>query len=222
MTLPMDKEMRVLGLRRRAVADYAALPPDVRATLDAYARGVNAWIDAQGRFSAPEFILLGKPEPWTPVDCLLWGKTMGLSLSMNWRQELARLRLSNHLPRELIEALWPAQHEAGQPPHGWTRRSATPPRAASRQAPSCPLSRHRYTQPDHASNEWAVDGTHTATGAPLLAGDPHLGFGFPGLWYLARIDMPGQVASRRQRTGRARHRARPQQPHRLDLHHDRR
>ena len=44
-----------------------------------------------------------------------------------------------------------------------------------------------------ASNEWAVDGRHTATGAPLLAGDPHLGFGFPGIWYLARIDMPGRV-----------------------------
>ncbi len=193
VTLPMDKEMRVLGLRRRAVADYAALPPDVRATLDAYARGVNAWIDAHGRFSAPEFILFGKPEPWTPVDCLLWGKTMGLWLSMNWRQELARLRLSDHLPRELIDALWPAQHEAGQPA-AWLdkaiRYAAAGGIAAGALLPAFPAP---FTQPDHASNEWAVDGSHTATGAPLLAGDPHLGFGFPSLWYLVRIDMPGQV-----------------------------
>jgi len=47
-----------------------------------------------------------------------------------------------------------------------------------------------FTLPHTASNEWAVDGRHTATGAPLLAGDPHLAFGFPAIWYLARIDTP--------------------------------
>ena len=50
-----------------------------------------------------------------------------------------------------------------------------------------------YTLPSSASNEWAVDGRHTATGAPLLAGDPHLAFGFPAIWYLARIDTPDGV-----------------------------
>ena len=38
-----------------------------------------------------------------------------------------------------------------------------------------------------------MDGRHTATGAPLLAGDPHLAFGFPGIWYLARIETPDGV-----------------------------
>ena len=50
-----------------------------------------------------------------------------------------------------------------------------------------------FTLPQSASNEWAVDGRHTATGAPLLAGDPHLGYAMPGLWYLARIEWPGHV-----------------------------
>ena len=50
-----------------------------------------------------------------------------------------------------------------------------------------------YTQPSQASNEWAVDGSRSATGAPLLAGDPHLAFGFPSLWYLARIDTPDET-----------------------------
>ena len=92
VTLPLDRMMRVLGLRQAAEADYAALPPDARAMLQAYANGVNAWIAMRGRFAAPEFLVFGAPEPWTPVDCLLWGKTMGLWLSMNWRQELARRR----------------------------------------------------------------------------------------------------------------------------------
>ncbi len=47
--------------------------------------------------------------------------------------------------------------------------------------------------PDTASNEWAVDGSHSATGAPLLAGDPHLALGFPSIWYLARIQTPDHV-----------------------------
>ncbi len=50
-----------------------------------------------------------------------------------------------------------------------------------------------FTQPSRASNAWAVDGRWTNTGAPLLAGDPHLAFGFPGLWYLVRIETPGGV-----------------------------
>ncbi|WP_084518898.1 MULTISPECIES: penicillin acylase family protein [unclassified Bradyrhizobium] len=61
--------------------------------LEAYARGVNAWIDERGRFSAEEFLLLGAPEPWSPVDSMLWGETMGVWLSHNWRTELARLNL---------------------------------------------------------------------------------------------------------------------------------
>ena len=150
---------------------------------------MNAWIGAHGRFSAPEFILLGAPEPWSPVDCLLWGKTMGLWLSMNWHQELARLPLSAKLPPALVEALWPTQHEAGEP--AAMRETAF--RYAAFGGIPLPAFPAPFTQPDHASNEWAVDGSHTATGAPLLAGDPHLAFGFPSLWYLVRIDTPDQV-----------------------------
>ncbi|MBV8703993.1 MAG: penicillin acylase family protein, partial [Acetobacteraceae bacterium] len=187
--LPMDRQMRTLGLARRAAADEAALPADGRAMLAAYARGVNAWIGQRGRFAAPEFVALGAPEPWRPGDSLLWGKTMGLWLSFNWRQELARWRLEGKMPREAILALWPDQHQSGRPdaPVG---QSAEADAEAARFAAALPAFPAPFTQPDRASNEWAVDGSHSATGAPLLAGDPHLGFGFPSLWYLARIDTP--------------------------------
>ncbi len=64
-TLPLDRMMRTLGLRQRVVADLPRLPPDARALLDAYARGVNAWIALRGRFAAPEFVAFGAPRPWT-------------------------------------------------------------------------------------------------------------------------------------------------------------
>src|SRR5262249_32598243 len=108
-TLPFDREMRVLGLNYRATADVATMPAADRDVLEAYARGVNAWISARGRFSAPEFIFLGAPEPWRPVDTLRWAKTMGLGLAGNWQQELARLSLSQTLPMERIAELWPTR-----------------------------------------------------------------------------------------------------------------
>ncbi len=191
-TLPIDRMMRTLGLRQCAVADLAALPSDTRAVLEAYARGVNAWIELKGRFAAPEFLLLGVPEAWQPADSLLWAKTMGLWLSTNWRHELSRQALSGKLPAATIEQLWPRQ--AGAPrPDAMATPMAKYAEAASRLLSVLPHFPEPYTAPPTASNEWAVDGRHTATGAPLLAGDPHLAFGFPGIWYLARIDVAGHV-----------------------------
>jgi penicillin amidase len=191
-TLPIDRMMRTLGLRNRATADLVALPRDARKLLDAYASGVNAWIGTRGRFAAPEFLVLDSPEPWQPVDTLLWAKTMGLWLSSNWRTELSRQALAGHVPKDRIDELWAPTPGTGHP----DARLPSPTRfaeAAQRLAAVLPVFPGAYTLPDTASNEWAVDGHHTATGAPLLAGDPHLGFGFPGIWYLARIETPGHV-----------------------------
>jgi len=192
VTLPMDRQMRVLGLRQRALADYPTLPAPTRAMLEAYARGVNAWIAARGRFSAPEFLLVGAPEKWEPVDSLLWGKTMGLWLSENWRTELSRLSLAGRLSQQQIDELWPTSHADGHPDAraATDRRYAAAAEALLAQLPAFPAP---FTLPATASNEWAVDGRHTATGAPLLAGDPHLQYGLPGIWYLARIETPDGV-----------------------------
>ncbi len=190
--LTLDEFTRTLGLRRRAAADYALLPPHTKALLLAYARGVNAEIAARGRWIAPECLLFGRPGPWTPVDSLLWGKVMTLYLSGNYRQELARLALRGTLPAAMIASLWPAQAE---PPGPQAKLAATPglTRLAAALVPLVPRFGDAFVGPATASNEWAVDGAHSVTGAPLLAGDPHLGLSLPGVWYLARIDTPHGV-----------------------------
>ena len=191
-TLPIDRMMRTLGLRQRAMADFATLPPDTQTMLEAYARGVNALIDLKGRFAAPEFLVLGSPERWEATDCLLWAKTMGLWLSMNWRQELARQAVAGRVPAAMLEQMWPPQ-TAVPAPDAMNASSTRFAETASRLLAVLPQFPGAYTLPWSASNEWAVDGRHSVTGAPLLAGDPHLAFSFPGIWYLARIDMPGRV-----------------------------
>jgi penicillin amidase len=192
--LPHDREMRILGIRHSAEADAADLSPESVALLQAYANGVNAWIDRRGRLAAPEFVFLGKPPPWTIADSLLWGKTMGLWLSGNWETELERLALSAHLSRAKIDSLWPTAAttlpvDASRldPAEGYPAGTAAAARQALTWIQHFPQA---FTEPAQASNEWAVSGAHTASGQPLLAGDPHLGFDFPGLWYLARIDTP--------------------------------
>lgn len=187
-TLPLDRQMRVLGLRVHALADLETLPAPTRAMLEAYARGVNAWISAEGRFSAPEFVLLGRPEPWQAVDSLLWGETIGLWLSSNWRTELTRFGLAGTLTARQLDELWPADQAGAGLPYAETGPRSGGARLATAAEAALPRFPAPFTMPSTASNGWAVDGQHTATGAPLLAGDPHLEFAFPGIWYLARID----------------------------------
>ena len=189
--LPIDKWMRTLGLRQAALADYAEAPKHMRELAEAYSRGVNAWITERGRFAALECLALGRPEPWEPVDSLLWGKIMGLWLSSDYRTELARRALAQKLPLERVYELWPSPEERGRPDaRARDQRYAALARGLEQILPHFPAA---FTQPDTASNGWAVDGRHSASGAPLLAGDPHLGFGFPGIWYLARIETPEGV-----------------------------
>ncbi len=187
--LPIDRLTRTLGLRQLAEDAVPGLPAPTRALLDAYARGVNAAIGARGRFIAPEFLVLGRPAPWTLADSLLWGRLMGLSLAGNWRTELARLADSGQLPAARLLQLSPAHADTPAPD-----AALTPPglfRLAARLDRLLPRYPAPWTLPEEESDEWAVDGAHSRTGAPLLAGDPHLAFGFPALWYLVRIDVPG-------------------------------
>jgi penicillin amidase len=195
--LPIDKQMRLLGLARLAEGDVAAQSPEANALLEAYATGVNAWIVNRGRFAGLEFLFFGAPEPWRTADSLLWGRTMSLWLSTNYRTELTRQALRDKVPAQRLEQLWPPHPrplapEASLTPTGPrdARLSAADAAAVLSALPTFPAP---FTLPSSASDAWAVDGRWTVTDAPLLAGDPHLSFEFPGLWYLVRIETPGGV-----------------------------
>ncbi len=185
-TIDQDRFMRALDLVGRADATLAVLEPRWRELLDAYSAGVNAFLAGHSGAWPPEFAILGRtPEPWQPRDSLLWGKLMALQLSGNWRGELARARLATRLPPEMLAQLWP----------NWPADDATTLKyvglyrqldlGSLAEALPPPLG------PSQASNEWALAGSRTATGRPLLANDPHLGLRAPGQWYLARIESPG-------------------------------
>lgn len=187
--LPLDRMARTLGEMQHAEHAYADLPEETRALLIDYTLGVNAWIAERGRLAAPEFLVLGAPAPWRPVDCMLWSETVALWLSDNFRTELSNLALRGKLAPDKIRQLWPPQPYRPAPDAGAALQQGFW-GGAPDALPSFP---EKFTLPGEASNAWAVDAHHTATGAPLLAGDPHLALQFPGIWYLARIETPANV-----------------------------
>ncbi len=182
LALAYDKQMRVLGFYRLAEANYATLDPETRADVDAYTAGVNAYLTHPAAPLPIEFQLLHvTPEPWKPADTLVFGRLMALQLSGNYREEALRAEMVGKLPADTFKLLFPDAPTPGLTTLAalkgidWTRFTGNLPKVLG---------------PQHASNEWVVDGTLTKTGKPLLANDPHLGLGAPIVWYLARIVTP--------------------------------
>ncbi len=185
----VDRWMRKLGLMRRVTEMAGALPADVKRHLDAYANGVNFWIE-QNRDALPlEFILLGyRPEPWQVTDTLLWGKLMAYQFSRTYVDEFLRLRLSRKLTPAQIEQLWPGYPEDGPLIIPDDKRRAGIAPAVTDQL-FAELS-EGIGDPRGMSNSWVLSGARTKSGAPLLANDPHLSYRAPILWYLVRIELP--------------------------------
>ncbi len=189
--LPVDRMIRTLGLHRLAEANLQRLSAEARAHVDAYAAGVNAVLEARSGALPPEFVLLGHtPEPWRPADSLVWGRLMSLQLAGNWFGEILRTRmLKAGLTANDLDTLWAATPEPEDPP-------AAPSLAAlellgADWLESMAAALPAELSPRLASNAWALAGSRTPTGKPVLAGDPHLGFTDPGHWTLARVEAPG-------------------------------
>ena len=183
--LPTDRQMRVLGLYSSAEAAFGHLSAPVQKTLEAYAAGVNAFLANRSGALPPEFLLLRfSPKPWRPADSLVWGKLMDLELTGNYRGELLRARLARTVSADDLAFLYP----------GYPKDAPTTLAGLYRELPLRELYR---SLPERvglhfASNNWVVDGGHSDSGKPILANDPHLRFGAPGFWYLARLRRPAQ------------------------------
>ena len=89
--LDTDRFIRTLGWRQATERDLAAMTLDARAVLDAYAQGVNAWLDQERDSLGSRSSLTGtKPEPWTPLDSVGWQKVQAWNVGANMDEELFR------------------------------------------------------------------------------------------------------------------------------------
>jgi len=200
-----DEYLRTLGLARAAEEDWRHAGPETRRMLDAYAAGVNRFLDTHRDRLPLEFTLLSDdPAPWTPADSLAWGKLMALNLSLNQTYEVLRNRLAEKVGDDGVAALLPPYPADGPVIVGDPAGQGLP--AAGDEAPGADDRQARGTDGADASatgapsgellarvlttggvawgsNSWVVAGTRTATGKPILANDTHLGLQMPSTWY---------------------------------------
>jgi len=208
--LEQDKQHRTLGFTAEAEAEVAQASAQSRALFEAYAAGVNAYINSlDAKALPPEFqILQYKPRPWTPADSLLVAKLFAEGLSNTWRLDIMREALAG-LPAEKRAALLPEispldvlvvgkdtmKSNASNANRIQGSGSVSPELIAAlvkdQEVEAQALERvGLYAEGLAASNNWVVSGKRTASGKPLLANDPHLAASAPSIWYLVHLSAP--------------------------------
>jgi len=191
-----DILMRHLGLNRLAVESLEAQDDETRDALQRYADGVNARLGevADGSLGrgAPEMWLFDQPVArWQPADSIAILKLMAFQSSSHLADEVLRARVSLMLGDDRIEDILP---EAPGPALAALPAYSSLVPGAPRYAEGSARSLGPYLPPPTrgfggASNAWAAGIARSATGATLLANDPHMALSAPSIWYLARLEL---------------------------------
>jgi penicillin amidase len=204
--LKHDREQRILGMRVAARKALEVGSEQDRARFEAYARGVNAYIDSHRDRLPLEFLILRySPRPWTPEDSALIAAQMVKDLNhYPYKDALAREKILARLGPELTADLYVNSSWHDRPPTvsrpnldqdtgdkddgmdtgGGTSVASRNPTPAT---DSLVFEPETDSRPVIGSNNWVVSGAHTVSGKPLLSNDMHLGHQMPNLWYEAHL-----------------------------------
>jgi len=199
--LSSDQFQVMLGLDRAAQLDWLTLPAgsSIRQSLQAYANGVNRWIDEARQSNSLPFLfklLNYQPRPWTPIDTLVIQGVMTQQLDFS-TTPLEYMMMVKTLGYDRTMQWFPVLPTDVQHPYDT--------RAYQKPTPLAPLpSQLEFGQSTllgiadteqqikalpnamgdgSASNNWAVNGPLTTSGKALMAGDPHLHLSLPSTWY---------------------------------------
>jgi penicillin amidase len=188
--LPTDTLFRSLRIREQAalMAQRQDHQSPAWQALQAYLEGVNAW---QASHPKPmEFDLIGiTPRPFTAEDTLSIAGYLAYSFAAAFRTEPALTYIRDQLGPQYLKIFdldWQPQGALGTPLAAADWQSLETVARASHEA----LIDAGIPQFE-GSNAWAVSGSRTRSGKPLLAGDPHISFAVPAVWYEAELSAPG-------------------------------
>jgi len=199
VALDYDRRQRRLGMVFGAQNGLASMEKDPisKLTVDAFTAGINAYVATLSYEDYPfEYKLLDyAPENWSNLKCALLLKSMAQTLNMGDKD----LEMTNALKlygKEVVDVLWPDQEQVGDPivdkPSAWTFKN-TLPDSIPLAIPTELVASKPYEKPSHdvGSNNWAVSGSKTASGSPILCSDPHLTLSLPSIWYTIHLNSPG-------------------------------
>ncbi|HET7701070.1 MAG TPA: penicillin acylase family protein, partial [Candidatus Limnocylindria bacterium] len=183
--LESDRFMRTIGLARAAALDRSVASERTLALLQAYADGVNKFLEQHGDSLPVEFLILGyKPARWTVDDSLAIAKLQLYDAAGNYRQELLRAGIATRLGLEVLPALMPDPGGAiAYDRRAWEEVSPHFSGATSVPGAAALGQILGGAGQGYGSNCWALAGSRTKSGKPLLAGDPHLPVRNPSIWY---------------------------------------
>jgi penicillin amidase len=214
--LKIDREQRILGLRAAARKSLLMASPRDRSYFDAYARGVNAFIETH-RGSLPlEFrILKYKPKLWQAEDSIVIANQMVKDLNYYpFADIFAREKILAKLGPELTSDLYVNRSWHDRPPT-IMREDLTdeenpgdmnddddedddgPDNSVTQQrgrGAGTEIWAQHAPEAVNGSNDWVISGAHTVTGKPLLSNDMHLHHQMPNLWYEAHLKLVDQSA----------------------------
>lgn len=212
-TLKIDREQRILGLRAAAKKSLAMASPRDRSYIDAYAHGVNAFIEGHARSVPIEFRLLKYlPKPWLAEDSIVIANQMVKDLNFyTFKDAITREKILSRLGPELTADLYVNRswHDRpptvmredvnAQPAQGDLDKNKNnddeddddddsgPDNVVTERTHSLENWAQHAPEALNGSNDWVVSGAHTVTGKPLLSNDMHLGHQMPNLWYEAHL-----------------------------------
>jgi penicillin G amidase len=189
-----DAYFLTLGFYRAAEAEYPNLTPRAKSTVDAYTRGVNAYIST-AQYMPVEYLLLGsKPQPWKPADSLVSGLLMSYRLDSPRAVKPIIYEIYKQAGAETLEYMMPwvppsapyiSSSSTDQPATALTNMpdlvSLEPNPHAGEQVEFPIIMRQR------ASNWMIFSGSKTTTGKPVFTGSPDLEAAIPSLFYLTHL-----------------------------------
>ena len=214
--LPSDGQLRTLGLRRAAERSLAAYPPEIRAVLEAYADGVNAWL-AQGTLP-PEYAALELTQvpAWTALDTVVVAKLLAFGLSFdtidldNTRALLTyqgfgaalgfngtRLFFDDlfrsapfdptiSIPEGVVSG--PVRHHGRGHAHGLDSEATEKARRFLERPQGVPFFAP-HGRGEGGSNWWVISGRKTDSRNAMLASDPHLSLSSPSVFHEVHLNV---------------------------------
>jgi len=216
-TLKIDREQRILGLRAAARKSLQMASTRDRSYFEAYARGVNAFIESHGNGLPLEFrILKYRPKPWQAEDSIVIANQMVKDLNYYYLPDVfAREKILAKLGPELTSDLYVNRSWHDRPPtvmreeindHTNEQQNQgdsddddddddSPDNAVTQQRGAAEIWAQHAPEAVNGSNDWVVSGAHTVTGKPLLSNDMHLGHQMPNLWYEAHLKLVNRLVN---------------------------
>ena len=182
--LDSDRQFRIYGFARIAAQELTLLRDDTKAALRAYADGVNKFLEQHGESLPLEFVILGyRPEKWSPLDSIVVAKLQAYDAAGNMNQELLRADLALRFGPGVLPTLMPDPSGRAATPFDQKGWAQVAPMLSESSAAAGLEAFLPGAGEATGSNCWALAPSRTASGKPILVGDPHLPVRNPSIWY---------------------------------------